>query len=277
MQSVPLASPLASPLLFRGTMLALVVGILLVIGPNLFGRLGVPVPAPAIAKATTPGRPTPVATPAARPSVIVGAPATVEPTPTAIVVPTVTPSPPPNYISHRVASGETLGSIAERYGTTVDVLVRYNGLQNADQVKEGQEIAIPKVEATAQPTVQPATAGPAAEPTSTPGAASYVVHQVKPGETLVTIAERYDTTADVLARFNGLSDADQIKVGQEIAIPRAEGAPPPQPKPLIHRVAPGETLVTIAEGYGTTVDALVRYNGLSDADHVIEGQEIAIP
>ena len=45
--------------------------------------------------------------------------------------------------SHRVVSGDTLGKIAARYGTTVQTLVSLNKLKNANQIKVGQTIRLP--------------------------------------------------------------------------------------------------------------------------------------
>ena len=59
-----------------------------------------------------------------------------------------------------------------------------------------------------------------------------------------------------------------------------EAPPPPQPVPpqqRIHVVAAGETLVIIAQRYGTTIDAIVRENGLEDRNKLSIGQRLRIP
>ncbi len=54
-------------------------------------------------------------------------------------------------------------------------------------------------------------------------------------------------------------------------------AAPPMQEPVIHVVQAGETLFLIAEQYGTTVEAIVAANGLSDPDLIIVGQRLIIP
>ncbi|MCD6554866.1 MAG: LysM peptidoglycan-binding domain-containing protein [Anaerolineae bacterium] len=54
-------------------------------------------------------------------------------------------------------------------------------------------------------------------------------------------------------------------------------AAPPTQEPVIHVVQAGETLALIAEQYGTTVEAIVAANGLSDPDLIIVGQRLIIP
>jgi membrane-bound lytic murein transglycosylase D len=51
--------------------------------------------------------------------------------------------PAPDYRSHRVQSGETLASIARRYGTSVAALQRANGLKSARLLRVGQTLRIP--------------------------------------------------------------------------------------------------------------------------------------
>ncbi len=51
--------------------------------------------------------------------------------------------PPPRQATHRVRRGDTLGSIARRYGTTVRALVSANDLRNAHRLRLGQVLVIP--------------------------------------------------------------------------------------------------------------------------------------
>lgn len=57
-------------------------------------------------------------------------------------------------------------------------------------------------------------------------------------------------------------------------------APTPPPPPVAQRtytVAAGDTLGSIANLFGTTVEALMAANGISDPDHIVEGQLLTIP
>lgn len=57
--------------------------------------------------------------------------------------PRATPG-PGGMVVHRVQPGETLGAIAERYGTTVEAIVRANGLTNPNFISVGQDLQIPR-------------------------------------------------------------------------------------------------------------------------------------
>jgi LysM repeat protein/tetratricopeptide (TPR) repeat protein len=97
-------------------------------------------------------------------------------------------------------------------------------------------------------------------------------HVVQPGETLYSIAQRYATSVDVLKRANGLV-TDSIRIGQLLLI---TAFPAPPSGYIVHTVARNETLYSLAQRFGTTVDALVRANNL-DGSRIYIGQRLLIP
>ena len=128
----------------------------------------------------------------------------------------------------------------------------------------------------------PPTHTPTHTPTSLP---TPQVHQVKPGDTLVTIAARYAVTVDALMAANGIAAQDVygIQPGQELIIPTGNETPTPTPtvtpEPLRYTVQPGDTLVSIAAKYGISTRSLMAANGIAAQDvYVIQpGQELIIP
>jgi LysM repeat protein len=122
--------------------------------------------------------------------------------------------------SYTVKSGDTLGAIARRNGTTVDALRAANRL-SGDGVRAGQVLLLP-VGATV----------PAADATSAVGAAATtrpanaVTHTVAPGETLSEIARRYGVRYAEIATANNITDPTRVRAGQELVIPgwQAPGA-----------------------------------------------------
>lgn len=110
-----------------------------------------------------------------------------------------------------VRPGENLFRIALGHGTTVQALVRANGLASPDRVYIGQRLTIP---------------GPAARGGAVPGGAALAatapsggVHVVRAGENLFRISLRYGTTVPALVRANGLHSADFVYAGQRLTIP----------------------------------------------------------
>ncbi|MBO5913953.1 MAG: LysM peptidoglycan-binding domain-containing protein [Clostridia bacterium] len=77
------------------------------------------------------------------------------------------------------------------------------------------------------------------------------IHTVLSGETLYSIARRYNVEPSVLAFNNDISDPYRLPIGQPIAII--------YPKQT-HTVALGETLFSIASRYGVSIDQIYRNN-----------------
>ena len=162
--------------------------------------------------------------------------------------------------TYRVRSGDTLGLIASRHGTSVSAVVRANGLANPNLIRIGQLLELPTGGATA-PTVR-APAGGATR------------HVVRAGETLSGIAARYGIRASQIAAANGLT-GDRIYVGQQLRLVPAAGTAPTATRSYV--VRPGDTLSTIARRLGTTVRAIQDANGIRNADVVTIGRTLRIP
>jgi len=169
------------------------------------------------------------------------------PTQTAVVR-TATPCPtttalPGTAIIYVVQPGDTLFALAQRYATTVQAIMTANGLATA-QIISGQTLTIP--------------AGSAAP-------SSPLVHIVKPGETLTSIARTYGTTV------TAMDVSVTIYAYQSLFIPT--GSAQPQ---TVHIVQRGETLYTIAQRYSTTVALIMLANNLRDYS-IYEYQPLVIP
>lgn len=164
---------------------------------------------------------------------------------------------------HVVAAGETLSSIALRYGITADSLSRANNLANPNFVFAGQRLTIPGA----------GTASGAAVSTGD-------IHVVSGGESLHTIAQRYGTSIQALADANALSNPNFVYVGQRLRIPAGgahRAAALPASSGQVHVVQPGQSLSSIATRYGVSLSALASANGLVNPDFVYAGQRLTIP
>ena len=193
--------------------------------------------------------------------------ATATPEPTSAPVAAVAEAPSVEHkegVRYAVRWGDTLFSIAEKFGTTVDAIKDANGL-TSDFIIVGQELIIPG-------------AGMPSEP-GRPSPGNPQVHIVQPGENLFRIALRYGTTVDAIAEANHIVNPWFIYVGQELRIPGGgdEMPMPPGSPGRTHVVQPGETLYSIAVRYDTTVQALVMANNLSNSNLIYVGQTLNVP
>jgi murein DD-endopeptidase MepM/ murein hydrolase activator NlpD len=121
-------------------------------------------------------------------------------------------------------------------------------------------------------------AAPAAAQEPTPEPPVYVV---QPGDTLFSIAQRFETTVEAIVTANDIADPSLIRVGQKLVIPtvRPELVPPApsEANTRIHPVRNGDLLPSLAFYYGTTVWALSERNGLDRLGLTWPGQELEVP
>jgi len=88
-----------------------------------------------------------------------------------------------------------------------------------------------------------------------------ITYTVQPGDTLYSLARRYNTSVQAIMQANGMMNTF-LRAGSVIWIP-ASGALPAGP--IVHIVQPGETLYSLARQYNTTVWAIMAANGLKSS------------
>lgn len=109
------------------------------------------------------------------------------------------------------------------------------------------------------------------KPTTTQNTTNYITYRVKKGDTLSKIANKYGTTYQKLASYNGISNPNRINVGQVIKIPTSSTS-----KTTTYTVKSGDTLSAIAKKNGTTVNTIVRDNNIKDPNKIYVGQKLII-
>ncbi|GIV25964.1 MAG: hypothetical protein KatS3mg026_1656 [Bacteroidia bacterium] len=119
--------------------------------------------------------------------------------------------------------------------------------------------------------------GAGGAPAYVPARPLYLYHKVRPGETLGQIAQRYGVSVAAIRQANGLRSS-LIRVGQTLRIPaqRASGGAA-SPAVRYHTVRTGESLWSIAQRYGISVEALCRANGLTPRSAIHPGQRLRVP
>lgn len=142
--------------------------------------------------------------------------------------------------AYRVAPGDSLWLIAQRYNTTVNKLKTANNL-SSDRILVGQVLNIP---------------------------GSNITHTVQRGDTLWLIAQRYNTTVSSLINHNLLTSTI-IYPGQTLVIPGNSSAVPAEnhdaltARGTVYTVRSGDTLFSLAGRFNTSVQAIMQTNRLN--------------
>lgn len=174
--------------------------------------------------------------------------------------------------TYTVKPGDTLSAIARNNKTSVAELAKLNTIKSGDCIRVGQVLKL----------------GAPAAPVQV--AARY--HEVKPGEYPGVIAKLYGVPTSDLLAWNNLSAQSVIRAGDRLVIAGDASATPPtatakkssskesssktESKPVVHKVAPGETASVIASKYGVKTADLLAANHLTAKSVLRIGQSLNI-
>lgn len=130
-----------------------------------------------------------------------------------------------------VQSGDSLYSIAKKFGTTADKIKQLNNLNN-NTLSVGQEIAIPSV-----------------------ALSEVTIYKVQSGDNLYDLAKKFGTSVSELKDLNNLK-SDSLSINQELKVPAVNIGE------TTYTVKSGDSLYSIAKKFNTSVDSLKKKNGL---------------
>ncbi|MGC9048645.1 MAG: COG3942 and LysM peptidoglycan-binding domain-containing protein [Patescibacteria group bacterium] len=92
---------------------------------------------------------------------------------------------------------------------------------------------------------------------------------VQPGDTLESIAKKFNISVETICWENKLSSGAVLKVGQELKILPVSG--------LTHKVLAGDTLDALAQKYKTSIEDIIDFNNLADPSDIFVGDVLIIP
>ncbi|KAG4444217.1 hypothetical protein IFR05_000314 [Cadophora sp. M221] len=152
----------------------------------------------------------------------------------------------PVAIEYEIHLSDTVESIAERYGTEVDILLAANpNLSGPDSIDNIRSINIP-----AQ------------------------THIVQAGDTVYSLSLKYEISVSILENLNDdLSDSNMIVVGQVLRVPAHDPR-----EGFAYTVKPGDTLLKISNEFEQTTESIMDLNAyITDPDFIYPGQTLDIP
>jgi LysM repeat protein len=189
---------------------------------------------------------------------------------------------------HVVKQGENLYRIALQYGVTVQDIAAANGIYDVAHIYVGQELIIPSSSGGVTTVVETAPQQEQAPAQQASGGSYYTVQR---GDTLKSIAGKFNVTWQQIVQANNLANPNVIYVGQKLYIPGATDAQTgnttttnsttqnttPASGGRTHIVQPGEGLAQIGQKYGVPWTSIAAANNLANANLIYAGMELVIP
>ncbi len=127
-----------------------------------------------------------------------------------------------SWLRHKIKRGETLSSIARRYGAPIHVIMELNGIKNKGLIRGGGHLLIPVPYGSTvnipPPREEPRSYEKAIKTRSKPRLHKELKYVVKPGDTLWAIAKEFSVSLEDLYRWNRLSPKSILKPGQRLRI-----------------------------------------------------------
>jgi murein DD-endopeptidase MepM/ murein hydrolase activator NlpD len=178
-----------------------------------------------------------------------------------------------------VAPGESVETIAKRYGVPPSVIMQANNIAAPATLQPGQHLVIPRHTPTRLATAAaPRPAAPTAAVPAANAAGNQNVHVVAAGDTLSKISHRYHKSINEIAKANNIETTATLNVGDRLIIPgaqppavKAAAAPSPAPqKPIVASAAPKEAEPLPSASVVAPADALDKEAAkLADANSVV--------
>jgi membrane-bound lytic murein transglycosylase D len=191
---------------------------------------------------------------------------------------------------HVIKSGDTLGTIAHKYRTSISALKQANDLRGTT-IRKGRSLMVPMASRSLADYRLSADMRRSMR-RRIPGSGNKIIYRVRRGDSLWLISRRFGVSVNKLARWNGLSKRSVLRPGKRLVIwrgtarPKAAKAKATKVATLesasvptvasVHVVRPGDNLWTIARRYRLSARSLAEWNRIERDALLQPGQTLTL-
>lgn len=178
-------------------------------------------------------------------------------------------------IEENISNGNEIAeSEISRYSNTTNFGVKSSGEIGTSTLDFLDDFHGTRILANSEGLVKPDITSTAAEPISegeptATGRTEIIEYIVQRGDIIGNIAAKFGITVNTILWSNSLSYYSVIRPGDKLKIMPVSG--------VLHKVASGENLGSIANKYTADIEKIKEYNKLADANSLQKGQELIIP
>lgn len=158
---------------------------------------------------------------------------------------------------YQVKLGDTIAALSRRFNVSVASLAAVNPSLNYNFLRLGQSLYLPKQEEL--------------------GYSEMSYYRIKDGETLPSIAQKFNVKLDQLREVNPLLDEAELEVNQLILIPLLPSNPFCSKDSIIYIVKYRDSFESIAKKYNLSLSNLKEANPNIDPEALLLGQKICLP
>ncbi|GLS89596.1 lytic transglycosylase [Psychromonas marina] len=174
------------------------------------------------------------------------------------------------WARYKVRSGDSLSVIAQKNGTTTNVLKQINDI-NGSFIKIGQPLLIPVASKSQQEKLYAQAKSFESQQSTNK---RKVTHTIVEGDTLWDISRLYKVTSKDIAKWNKMSTKNTLRLGQQLTIWKA--AKQPAIQKVTYQVRSGDSLGVIAQKFNVKTADLVRWNQLQNKKYIQPGQKLLV-
>lgn len=180
--------------------------------------------------------------------------------------------------TYTVKAGESVWSVANKNGISMDQLIEWNNIKN-NFIYPGQQLIVKGGSAATSTNTSSTTAAttpstPNTSNTTSTASTGDTIYTVKAGESVWGVANKHNITMDQLIQWNNIKN-NFIYPGQQVIVKKGTTQSAPTTGQKTYTVKAGESVWGVADSHGITMNQLIEWNNIKN-NFIYPGQQLIV-